>query len=793
MTAPDDTQHDEPDDPDIADLRAEGVAAARSPRTLLGAIALFAPTAYAAAVVLRDAPHPPWLRVAIGAAALFAVARVSSALEDLSSAAREPGRWTLASAAVAAVLAAGHPDGGSPLLRVSIVLASAIAAAAAVRCAAAIPGLGGVGAADTAPVRRAARVAMAAWLCTGAAVATSLMPASGEALRLARMPLIAVVVAGTVVQLLAAGRRRRHDLGARERHELLLGGGALALPFAFVAATGLRPLSAWPRVESLLIVPALALAAAVLAAQVVADPVRATVRVARAWVVLTASSVAVFAVLLAAPSSITLALGLGVVIGLSVDARARDAATTSDPNEVARGVLAAVRTLAGPPLTAEKPAAPRLLLFSPLREVVLDAAGEPRTRDPVPHAEPVPDPDAPSRISRVVPPELLQLVVAEPLGVVRTAVLRAREVRRPDLRSALRFCESRDAAAVVSVVVDGELDGLLLVPESEGLPELGLSEVRALRTIARLCATRLSLEAALARAAARAQRAESRARELEHVVERAHHDNARLVASIAAAARPFERDAVVSGYAPASRALLGDIDALAPATSHLVFVHRPGTDPVPWMARLHQRSGRTGALHVVDAGRRDGADAARWADPRSSPIELARGGTLCVLAANALPREAQRRLVSALSFREGPGPDPTPVDLRLLLAATSADPEHDTLTAQLDALDPALRAHLRDVPLRLLPLARRVEDLHATTLDRLAALGTALVGEPLGVAPEALALLVEHGWPGDDLELDDVLARAALAATESGATRVEARVIAELLAPTDRGGQARSP
>lgn len=762
------------DDLETVDLRAEGVVASRSPRTILSGVALFAPAAYSAAVVLRDSPHALIVRLAIGATAIALVARVSSALDDLPTEARSAGRLALGGAAVAATLAAGLPlhraDSGD-LARIAAALGASLAAAAAVRCAASIVGLGGIGAISTDRIVRLSRRIAILWLLCGASVA---IPTAG----FARIPLLLIAVAATIAHLVVSGRQRRHELGARERHDLALGGAALALPFATAIASGF---DLGIGVEGAVVAPALAMTASVLFAQVVSDPVAGAQRVGRAWVILTATAVAGFAVLIASPGSIFTALVAGVLIGLFTDAlakvlgadgprvsavrdaikRARDAATTNDPNEVARGVLSSLSLLVGTPR-----AAPRLLLFSPMREVVLDAAGEARVREPVDLG----DPDAPSAVSRVVPSALLSLAASEPLGVVRSEVLRAREVRRPDLRSALRFCESRDASAIVSVIVDGELDGLLLVPEPRSPETLGLRDVRALRAISRLCATRLSLEAALARASARAQRAELRARDIEHVVERAHHRVERLARSLATSSRPLERRVATIGYAPGSRALLGEIDVLAKSNEHLVVFHRPGTDPVPWIARLHRESGRVGAMHVVDVGRKEGADATTWADAELSPIELARDGTLCVLAAPAMPRDAQKKLLGALSFREGPGPDPTPIDLRVVFAIASSDPEYESLE-RLAGLDPALVEHLRKAPLRLLPLARRSEDIHAIALDRLAALGIALGREPLGLAPESLAILIEHEWSGDDLELDDILCRAAL---RSDGARIEA-------------------
>jgi transcriptional regulator of acetoin/glycerol metabolism len=414
------------------------------------------------------------------------------------------------------------------------------------------------------------------------------------------------------------------------------------------------------------------------------------------------------------------------------------------------------------------------MLFSPLREVLLDAAGEARMRDPLPTGESIPDPDAPSPLARVLPEGLLRMVAEEPLGVVRVEVLRALEVRRPDVRAVLRWCDARDAAAIVAVVVDGELDGLLLFSSGPHTTDLGLRHVRALRAISRMSAMRLSLEAALARASARAQRAEHRARDVEHVLDRTQDREQRLASGVAAAARPLAARVATIGYAPGSRALLAELDALAKTPANLAIVHRPGSDPVPWIARLHVESKRTGAFVVVDASR-EASDPSHWSDPSRSPIELARNGTLLVLAASSLPREAQKRLVSALAFHEGPGADPSPVDVRLVLSTAARDPE----TANLGALDPALLAHVRPSPVRIAPLALRIEDLHALALDRLVAIAGALGRPPLGLAPDALQLLIEHSWPGDDVELDSVL---VLAATSAGdAPRIERRHLESLL------------
>ena len=54
----------------------------------------------------------------------------------------------------------------------------------------------------------------------------------------------------------------------------------------------------------------------------------------------------------------------------------------------------------------------------------------------------------------------------------------------------------------------------------------------------------------------------------------------------------------------------------------------------------------------------------------------------------------------------------------------------------------------------------RAEDMRAIIVDRLARLGVRLKGRPMGLDPRALGRLIEHAWPGNELELDDVLTRA---------------------------------
>jgi DNA-binding NtrC family response regulator len=66
--------------------------------------------------------------------------------------------------------------------------------------------------------------------------------------------------------------------------------------------------------------------------------------------------------------------------------------------------------------------------------------------------------------------------------------------------------------------------------------------------------------------------------------------------------------------------------------------------------------------------------------------------------------------------------------------------------------------------LQLPKLADRAEDLRALVLEGLSRFGVGTSGEPLGIEPAALALLTEHEFPGNELELFGLLARTAASA-----------------------------
>jgi len=79
-------------------------------------------------------------------------------------------------------------------------------------------------------------------------------------------------------------------------------------------------------------------------------------------------------------------------------------------------------------------------------------------------------------------------------------------------------------------------------------------------------------------------------------------------------------------------------------------------------------------------------------------------------------------------------------------------------------LEPALADLLGDRAIPLPPLVARADDLRTLFMERLARIGVRLKGRPMGLDARALSRLVEHAWPGNETELDDVLTRAVTVA-----------------------------
>ncbi len=368
------------------------------------------------------------------------------------------------------------------------------------------------------------------------------------------------------------------------------------------------------------------------------------------------------------------------------------------------------------------------------------------------------------------PERLITMALGEPERTLRADVLKALEVRKPEVRSLLAWFESRNAFSATVVLDEEGPIGFLLLPRGNRKKPMTLEEARAIRVLTDRISALIAVSSALARSRERELQATSKAVyldservRLERIIDRGagrHRGFAELVA------RPI----LAAAYSPAARFTIDAVRNLGRSGVPLTLVTPPGVDAAGWGAVAHLASPtRNGPLVVVDGASGIEHDEAKWQDPERSPLALADGGTLVIVDAAALPLPVQDQIALSIGRRITPG-GPSNVPPASLVVSL----RHPTsLLADAGRLSRALTTRLGDASVSLPPLAARAEDLRGLVLDRLAAAGVRGRGKPLGIQAEALALLLEYEWPGNDLELASLLSRAADVATGPAVTAMD--------------------
>lgn len=649
---------------------------------------------------------------------------------------------------------------GVPFLETLAALGTGIASVASLVALARIAPLGGL---LTVPrSARQLRLAMLSGLLAALAAGAPFEPSIAASSLSADVAATQAIGALSAMAALGLGiyaawhlrRKRRLDLGASERLSAALVAGSVAMLVGFVAALE-RVASAAPILQWTACLAALATVTACLAR----DPT-AVARAHRTTVAITvlAAPAALFAASVAAQVprqaeiAALLALAVGIAIGLGavplsrpfgpeqsrwIDATkgAFSVALRSDPDTAITAALSTLRQALGP-----SQAAPELWSLDPPSLLTADRAGYGRSE---PGAEP--------------PRLLFELARGEPEQTLRTEVLETLEVRRADIRPALEWLRARGAMSLTLLTDDEGPVGALVLPAGARAHPLSLEEVRALRTLADRMTAQLGVSGALARARTReveARRSAEREAERANLLEkgvmtatRRHEANARRLA----------RPALVAPYSPVARLTMEKLERAGENSAPLVLLTPPGIDPIPYAAVVHGAGPRReGPFMVVDGAGVDEQQEESWRDPIGSPLHLAQGGSLLVLSIAGLAPEAQRFLATAISTREPLRKGDAPLDVALVISVPMALEK----VADAGELDVRLVEVLGDRTVELPPLAARAEDMRAIIVDRLARLGVRLQGRPMGLDPRALSHLIEHAWPGNEVELEDVLTRA---------------------------------
>ena len=453
-----------------------------------------------------------------------------------------------------------------------------------------------------------------------------------------------------------------------------------------------------------------------------------------------------------APSVVLGSSALAIAIGIAARAVARPLAPEQsrwldaidsagrgalqpEPDSAIRAALESLRATGTAPGSR-----PELWRFSPAEVLSVDIAGYLH----VATGEP--------------PPSLTEVALREPERTIRTEALQAVQVRRPDVRPLLQWFEARGAFSATLVLdEDGPL-GFLLMPRGARKAPMTLEEARAIRILADRISALLAVSSALAR---------SRERELA-----AHHEIATLsaertrLATIVdshslrhlAEAKRWARRVRTTSYSPAARVALDKLCELARQSEPIAIEVPAGSDAIGWAAMAHLASTHAGGPFVVVDGTSGDEHAVQaWEDDLASPWSLAEGGTLVVTDIGALPNAIQELLAMNLN-RTAPAAELVPPPSLIV----TTGPSFESLVER-RLISPVLARWLRGRVMQVPTVTERAEDLRALLLDAATRWGLRSRGTPIGADASALRQLIEHPWPGNELEIDAVLLRAVSA------------------------------
>jgi len=228
------------------------------------------------------------------------------------------------------------------------------------------------------------------------------------------------------------------------------------------------------------------------------------------------------------------------------------------------------------------------------------------------------------------------------------------------------------------------------------------------------------------------------------------------------------------GSSPKFRALLTEVERVAPVDSAVLIQGETGTGKEVIARAIHEGSPRCNnrfvALNCAAIprelleselfGHERGAFTGAWAQTKGR-FQVADGGTLFLDEIGDMPLELQPKLLRVLQEREferlGSG-QTVRVNVRVV-AATNQDLA-ELVTKKLFRAD--LFYRLNVIPICLPPLRERVQDIPLLT-EFFVAKFAGCLNKPIDLIPdEVMAVLKAHDWPGNIRELQNFIERAVL-------------------------------
>ncbi|CAI8975139.1 sigma-54 interaction domain-containing protein [Methylocaldum szegediense] len=254
-------------------------------------------------------------------------------------------------------------------------------------------------------------------------------------------------------------------------------------------------------------------------------------------------------------------------------------------------------------------------------------------------------------------------------------------------------------------------------------------------------------------------------------------DPSAMALSIRASALVFED--------PNSKKLLTRIRLLAPSDVNVLIIGETGTGKELVARHIHALSARRhgpflavncGALSetLIESelfGHEKGAFTGAITTKRGW-FEAASGGTLFLDEIGDLPQAMQVKLLRVLQEREVVrvgSHTPIPIDVRLI-AATNVKLEEAVLAGRFRE---DLYYRLNVAALNLLPLRQRPGDIMPLARHFLRFYGQRLGCPETALSPDAEQALLQHSWPGNIRELENVIHHALLIARNRTITPTE--------------------
>lgn len=262
-------------------------------------------------------------------------------------------------------------------------------------------------------------------------------------------------------------------------------------------------------------------------------------------------------------------------------------------------------------------------------------------------------------------------------------------------------------------------------------------------------------------------RVQQRTRELDEALEQLRQSKRELERELAVARALSEaanegHELVLRGDSVAVRALREQVKQAAGREDPLLLAGPPGTRPESVARAIHKQSSREGAFIFVDCARLHADTTTPFATElkhrgASGKLVLAQGGTLYLEHVDKLSVENQKELMDFVQGgHEG-------LDARLV-AYTSADLHQ---MSQEGHFLPELWAALCGNTLRLPSLLERREDIELLTRVIIEQRARTIGKLVEGIDADSLERLQAYSWPGNVDELDALLRRCVVMATQN--------------------------